>query len=1050
MSRRSAMLALVVLAATATAGETPPEPTLKDLRRTPPEIRQGERVQPDANRARELYRGFLELEGGDPELRREALRRLGDLELDAGEAARGEEPVQGAGSAETRAAIEIYTRLLIEQPDYPRADAVLYQLARALEAEGDPDKALARLDEMVSRFPGSARIAEAQFRRGEILFSAQRYRDAEAAYAAVILAGPASEFYEQALYKHGWALFKQSATEQSAESFLALLDRKLADPQAEDGAVPLDSLSRADRELVADTFRVLSIQFAALDAGKSLDAAVARHGQPAYAWLLYTSLGDMLVEKERYTDAADTYRAFVQRDPAHRRAPSLQESAIEAYLKGGFADLALEGKREFIRQYRFDGVFWRNRDREDAPEVVAALKANLQDVAKYHHALAQASAKRDDYQQAANWYRQYLESFPDDPDSSATNYLLADALFESQDFQAAALEYERTAYAYPSSEQSAKAGYAALVSYDKSESALSGDTLTAWHMAGIESSLKFATTFPDHAEAGKVRLRAAEQLFNLKDYERAGEAATLAALHAPPLDQTGQRTAWNVVADSAFELGRFGEAEAAYQEVLRRTPADDVGRDVISERLAAVVYKQGEAKQLAGDADGAVNDFLRVGALAPASPIRATAEYDAAALLIREQQWQRAIPVLEAFRRDYPDNPLAASVPKSLALAYGESGQPLQAAAEFERIAEAAAEPAEVRRAALVESAGLYEQGGDMQRAASTWSRFVDRYPDPLDEAMSVRLKLANMASTAGDPPGRERWLREIVAADAGAGPARSDSSRLLASRAALELAAPARLAFESIKLDAPLSKTLKSKRAAMEKALKGYQAAADYGIAEVTTAATYETAELYRRLAADLLASERPGNLAADELEQYDLLLEEQAYPFEERAIELHEANAARAAQGLFDEPVRKSFVALAGLKPARYARQELPAGAAADGPLAEALALAEAGNWDEAEQAFSRALEAGGGAPALTGLGLAYRSTGRFELAEQAYRGALVADPAYGPAMLNLGVLLDLYLQQPAEALQQYQSYQSSLAEPDARVANWIREVSIRVGAG
>ena len=115
-----------------------------------------------------------------------------------------------------------------------------------------------------------------------------------------------------------------------------------------------------------------------------------------------------------------------------------------------------------------------------------------------------------------------------------------------------------------------------------------------------------------------------------------------------------------------------------------------------------------------------------------------------------------------------------------------------------------------------------------------------------------------------------------------------------------------------------------------------------------------------------------------------------------------------------------------------------------------AEALALAEAGNWDEAEQAFSRALEAGGGAPALTGLGLAYRSTGRFELAEQAYRGALVADPAYGPAMLNLGVLLDLYLQQPAEALQQYQSYQSSLAEPDARVANWIREVSIRVGAG
>jgi tetratricopeptide (TPR) repeat protein len=1047
MIRRGALaiLALMVAAMSFAADQ---EPTLKDLRRAPPDIRPGERVLPDADRTRQLYRRFLELEGGDPALRTEALRRLGDLELDAGEAARGETPVQGAGSAETRAAIDIYARLLAEQPDYPRSDAVLYQLSRAWEAEGDPVKALAYLDEMVARYPGSLHVGEAQFRRGELLFSSQRWREAETAYAAVIQIGPASEFYEQSLYKHGWSLFKQSATEQSAQSFLTLLDRKLADPDVEDGAVAFDTLPRADREVVADTMRALSIQFAGLDAAASLDAAVSSHGQPGYAWLLYASLGDMLVEKERYTDAADTYRAFVQRDPAHRRAPGLQERAIDAYLKGGFADLALEGKREFIRQYRFDGVFWRDRARSESPEVALELKSNLQDVARYHHALAQASGKRSDYEQAAGWYRQYLESFPDDPDSAETNYLLADTLYESGDFRTAALEYERTAYSYPLGGQSARAGYAALVSYDKYEAALSGDSRAAWHLAGIESSLKFVDAFPGHPEVGPVRLRSAQQLFNLKDYERAGSVATLAAMHSPPLDAAGQRTAWNVVADSAFELERYAEAEAAYQEVLTRLPADDAGHSTISERLAAAVYKQGEAKQLAGDADGAVSDFLRVASLAPESPIRATAQFDAAALLIREQQWQRAIPVLEAFRRDYPDNPLAASVPKSLALAYGEAGQPLQAAAEFELIAESSGETGDVRRAALVEAAGLYEQGGDMARAASTWSRFVERYPQPLDEAMGVRLKLADMAAAAGDTAGRERWLRDIVAADAGAVDGRSDSSKLLAARASLELAVPARLAFESVKLDAPLSKTLKAKRAAMEKALAAYQAAADYGIAEVTTAATFETAELYRHLASDLLASERPRNLKEDELEQYDLLLEEQAYPFEERAIELHEVNAARAAQELFDEPVRRSFAALAELKPARYARQEAPAAASAEGTLAEALALADNGNWAEAEQAFTLALEAGSGAPALTGLGLAYRSTGRFTLAEQAYRSALAADPVYGPALLNLGVLLDLYLQQPAAALEQYQSYQATLAEPDAQVANWIREVSIRAG--
>jgi hypothetical protein len=92
-----------------------------------------------------------------------------------------------------------------------------------------------------------------------------------------------------------------------------------------------------------------------------------------------------------------------------------------------------------------------------------------------------------------------------------------------------------------------------------------------------------------------------------------------------------------------------------------------------------------------------------------------------------------------------------------------------------------------------------------------------------------------------------------------------------------------------------------------------------------VTTAATFGMAELYRRLGADLLTSERPKNLNAEELEQYDVLLEEQAFPFEEQAIELHETNAQRTGDGVYDEWVQKSFEALAKLKPARYAKTEV-----------------------------------------------------------------------------------------------------------------------------
>ena len=107
-------------------------------------------------------------------------------------------------------AIQLYTTLLKAYPDYARNDQVLYQLARAYETTGQPDQALATLDRIVQQYPQTPHIDEVQFRRGELLFSAKRYPEAERAYAAVIGRGGASAFYQQSLYKHGWSLFKQS------------------------------------------------------------------------------------------------------------------------------------------------------------------------------------------------------------------------------------------------------------------------------------------------------------------------------------------------------------------------------------------------------------------------------------------------------------------------------------------------------------------------------------------------------------------------------------------------------------------------------------------------------------------------------------------------------------------------------------------------------------------------------------------------------------------------------------------------------------------------
>ncbi|HEY0915985.1 MAG TPA: hypothetical protein VGE22_14020, partial [Solimonas sp.] len=72
------------------------------------------------------------------------------------------------------------------------------------------------------------------------------------------------------------------------------------------------------------------------------------------------------------------------------------------------------------------------------------------------------------------------------------------------------------------------------------------------------------------------------------------------------------------------------------------------------------------------------------------------------------------------------------------------------------------------------------------------------------------------------------------------------------------------------------------------------------------------------------LLASERPRELQGEALEEYELLLEEQSYPFEEKAIQAHEMNLQRLRQGLWDESIRRSSWALAELAPARYGKQD------------------------------------------------------------------------------------------------------------------------------
>jgi TolA-binding protein len=895
-------------------------PTIASLDRRPA-IPEDIHMEAGEVQAMAAYRNFLAV-AGDTETRPEAMRRLADLNLDA-------EPYPDDTGADVQSAavpdragdsVRLYRELLAQYPDRAGNDAILYQLARAHERNGEPWQSLAALTRLTAQYPRSEYALEAQFRRGEIHFVQGDYPAAVGAYRAVITAGDGSPFYRQSLYKLGWCYFRQGLFEAALDAFIALLD--LALPGGESGITVMAGLPDAERELVEDTLRAMSLSFSRESGAVAVAACFRRAGARDYEDIVYDRLGLLYLQKERYSDAAQTFQAFVDHNPEHRQAPAFQMRVIETYQQGRFPTLVLEGKKAFVERYNLTAGYWTRHNAGDNPQVVEFLKTTLSDLSLHYHALAQKKHRPEDYRQAARWYRSYLDSFSDAAEAPHMNYLLADLLFEQEDFRDAAREYQRTAYDYGHHEQAAAAGYASVLAFEKGERGLEGDARTAWQGQAMENALRFATHFPEHPETLAVLTRTAESLLAAGDTERAGLIARR-VIDTGSASRSQQRIAWTVLAHALFDQQDFLQAEQAYREVLARTAADTDDRQPIVERLAAAIYKQGEAAQAAGDSVGAVERFQQVRLATPTASIVATAEFDAAAGLLEQQEWDRAATVLERFREAYPDDPRQDEVTRRLATGYLAGRQPLRAAAEFERIGHRHADRA-LRREALWQAAELYEQADQPARAITAYEAYVAQFPVPAESAAEAMYRLAEHNLRISRPAERQRWLAAIIETDRQAGAGRTDRLRYLAATARFGLAEAAGKRYRAARLALPLKQSLATKKRLLEAALQQYGEAADYRVAEITTAATCRTAQLYAQLGQALLASERPPNLSGEALEQYNILLEEQAYPFEEKAISLHEANVRRIETGIYNAWIEKSLEALALLEPARYAKLE------------------------------------------------------------------------------------------------------------------------------
>lgn len=875
----------------------------------------------------------------DPILRQQIMARIADFEM-----ARSEEKQLNSsdGGRYFEKPVALYRELIALQEKSGKPvkgvelDQLRYKLAKALSMDARGDEAASALDQLAATAPASTYMGETQFRRAEKAFADGDYVAAEKHYKSVA-DDKSNPLQQNALYMQGWAEFKRADYDKALQSFAKVADQLLTlAKKPEQVAQAVEQLSGAQKNMMEDTFHVMSLSFSYLEGAQSIIDLQKEMGDRVYEHLLYENLGQLYLEKKRFSDSAETYKRFVEHNPLSDFAPDFSIKMIAVYEQGNFPSLILPAKQEYAQRYGIGSSYWTQRNGIIGVTASNYLHKSLQELAEFEHAQAQElltsnkSEAKSAFSRAANWYREFVATFPKDPKNPEMTFLLAESLSESGDYPQAISAYEKVAYEYQDKTRGADAGYSIVLLANEMATgqALAEPQKAAWQERKTNYALRFAQGYPADARAAAVLTQAAQELLTQKRYAEAATVAEEIINLKPPAEAKLQFTAWLVLGHSNFDGKNYAGAEKAYWQVLNLLPANTQtpgapSAQEMRERIAASIYQQAQSDLVLSQKDEAIKKLLRIADVAPDTDIAIKARYDAGVYLIEQQKWADAEQVYLSFRQQHPKHELTASIPAKMVLIYQNQSKWALAANELSIMERSSNDP-NVKRQSLAMGAELYEKSGNKPMAIEQYQRYANEYPRPVAEAMEAEFHLAQLYGELQDTKKRQYWLQRMIDANASAGAQQNDRTQYLAASATNELADIPYKDFASTPLTLPLKQSLQRKRAALEKALKAQESVLSFGVAEFTTQASFRIGDIYAQLSRDLMKSERPKNLDADALEQYDLLLEEQAFPFEEKAIQIHQANAQRATKGIYDQWVKRSFDELAKLLPARYKKAE------------------------------------------------------------------------------------------------------------------------------
>ncbi|WP_417566790.1 tetratricopeptide repeat protein [Marinobacter sp.] len=868
--------------------------------------------------ARRYHRLFLSSD--EPEVRIDALNRLSNIRdesgVDIGFSPSEERKVY-------REAISSYESILERGSFGGRLDELLYQMAKAHALTGHHDESIQRLKQLVGLYPDSALVSEARFRIAESAFASGRYAEAETGYQLLVESGENDELSAKARYMLGWSQFKQGAGawDRAATTFVTALDNFLPDAEG------VENVTESSVDTIDDTFRVLALMAARQRGPDTLISWLDETRVRPWTHLLFDRLADYYAVQGQTEASVAVNEAFIRYAPDHPGVAAFMLQVVDVRQRAGQPERVRGARAEFVARFGSDPGY----DRLDVSEQ-EKWQSFSRMLADFQYNRGTNSATTGDvttaeaaFSLAAGYYEGLARR---SVRAGELLRLAGDARLQAGQFPEALANFRRAAYEVANYSEAADAGWAAV---SLLREGLEGGQTSQGFAQGLEKvsaeADRFAERFSGDARSAGLMADLSARWLAAGEHRRALDysARVIANDEASPREHYA---AWQVTAKVRQQQNEYGLAERAWTKALDLAESSDIGNlpnnpvgadetASIRKQLATVVYRQGERAAANGKIEEAVRHFRRVGSVLPGSDLAIKGRYDAANTLLKALDWPRAIEDLKSFRSDFPGHELTSGISEKLVHAWISSGQPALAASELLLVAEDRLAPWQFR----LRAAALFHEAGNVVERNGLYRDYLATDPAAEDGSGHLQLQTMRHRLTESGAEG-DHWREALVRAELYSA-WHSPETLKWSSRASLVLGARAAAAFTSIELVHPLEDSLALKRNALETARQRFLDAEALGGEAVRSESLYRRAELYRGLARDLMASSVPADLNELETMQYQMLLEEEAYPFEEKAIRLHTENHRQITSRGYDAWIGRSLDVLADLHPGRYQRK-------------------------------------------------------------------------------------------------------------------------------